>query len=901
MSPQTTPHLRPELMSPAGDWEALRAAVANGADAVYFGLDNFNARHRAHNFTEDELPRVMEYLHAHNVKGYLTFNVLIFSDELETAADLVHKIIAAKVDAVIVQDLGLARLIQRIAPDLHVHGSTQMTLTEPRGIEFIKQKLGVRRVVLARELSAKDVTAIAAATEMPLEVFVHGALCVAYSGQCLTSESLGGRSANRGQCAQACRLPYDLIVDGQHRDIGDKAYLLSPQDLAAYDLTDDLVKIGVSCFKIEGRLKSAQYVAATTQTYRAALDAALANQPYRIDDQHKRHLAQIFSRGFTHAFLDGIDHSELVPALFPKSRGLRIGTIAGTTRRGVLVEIDPISSNGRMKIDGRQVALKPGDGVVFDEGHPDQDEQGGRIYEIFPARPITSSPHGRQTTGPRHPLLSQRAPQILELTFARDSIDLDSLMPGAIVWKTDDPDVRKQLDQTYSRDVLVRRIPVDLRVSATLGGMISIALTDPDGRAGSASWDRLLERANKHPLTLESLRDQFGRLGDTPFELAEVHADPLDPVMVPKSVLNDLRRQAVEALLKARAGSGTVTIAEPEALEHLRDEVQRLTPANAATNIDNAAAAPTAIDTTTITAIDDSADDDGATAIAQSSMTVLVRSIEQLSALIAWNRTLPIPTVYCDFEDVRKYKDALSIARPAGLTVALATTRIIKPAEEGLLRQIAAHEPDAILIRNLAGLCFFAENFPHIPLLGDYSLNVANELTAGIYHSAGLRRLVPGYDLNWKQLAAMLGRVSPALFEAVIHQHMPMFHMEHCVFCHTLSTGKDHRDCGRPCDIHKVDLRDRVGQSHPLVADVGCRNTLFNATAQSAAELVPKMQELGLRLFRVELLRQNADETTALLDRYADVILGRTDGRSAVRSLRVLSQLGVTRGTFDFE
>src|SRR5215213_3092225 len=365
---------RPELLAPAGDFEALRAAVANGADAVYFGLDQFNARHRAPNFTLQTLPEVMAYLHRHNVKGYLTFNVLIFSDELEEAVEYVKAIAAAKVDAVIVQDLGLARLLKELAPDLHVHGSTQMTLTEPRGIEFVRRELNVRRVVLARELSVADIGSIARATDTPLEVFIHGALCVAYSGQCLTSEALGGRSANRGQCAQACRLPYELIVDGVKKDLGDKSYLLSPQDLAAYDLVEDLVKLGVTCFKIEGRLKSPEYVAATTQTYRAALDAAIANRKWQIENDAKQNLAQVFSRGFTHAFLDGVDHSELVPARFPKSRGVRIGRVVNTTNRGVLIEVDPVSTNGRMRLDPGQLPLKPGDGVVFDQGRPQDQE-----------------------------------------------------------------------------------------------------------------------------------------------------------------------------------------------------------------------------------------------------------------------------------------------------------------------------------------------------------------------------------------------------------------------------------------------------------------------------------------------------------------------------------------------
>src|SRR5579862_745514 len=235
----------PELLAPAGDWEALRAAVANGADAVYFGLDQFNARHRAANFTLEELPKVMAFLHGHNVKGFLTFNTLIFSDELPHAQEYIRAVAAAGVDAIIVQDLGMVRLIHGIAPGLAIHGSTQMTLTEPLGIEFVR-RLGVSRVVVARELSIGEIEKITQRTDMPLEVFVHGALCISYSGQCLTSESLGGRSANRGQCAQACRLPYELIVDGTPKDLGDKAYLLSPSDLAAHDLIHDLAELGVA-------------------------------------------------------------------------------------------------------------------------------------------------------------------------------------------------------------------------------------------------------------------------------------------------------------------------------------------------------------------------------------------------------------------------------------------------------------------------------------------------------------------------------------------------------------------------------------------------------------------------------------------------------------------------------
>ncbi|MEO1622714.1 MAG: peptidase U32 family protein, partial [Cyanobacteria bacterium J06632_3] len=235
---------RPELLAPAGSWDCAKAAVENGADAIYFGLDKFNARMRAHNFTVEDLPALMAFLHRRGVKGYITLNTLIFPQELKSAAHYLRTVIAAGVDAAIVQDIGLCRLIRHLSPDFPIHASTQMTITSAAGVSFAKQ-LGIQLVVLARECSLKDIRKIQRQTQaencaLPLETFVHGALCVAYSGQCLTSESLGGRSANRGECAQACRMTYDLTADGKEVDLGDRAYLLSPQDLSGLPVIPDL-------------------------------------------------------------------------------------------------------------------------------------------------------------------------------------------------------------------------------------------------------------------------------------------------------------------------------------------------------------------------------------------------------------------------------------------------------------------------------------------------------------------------------------------------------------------------------------------------------------------------------------------------------------------------------------
>lgn len=814
----------PELLAPAGDWEALRAAVANGADAVYFGLSAFNARARAHNFALEELPEVMQFLHARNVRGFVTLNVLIFADEMDEATRFVIACAEAGVDAVIVQDLGLVRLIKAIAPTLPVHASTQMTLTEPRGIEFVK-RLGVERVVLARELSLDDIRKVTAGTDCPVEVFVHGALCVAYSGQCLTSEALGGRSANRGQCAQACRLPYEMLVDGQPRELGDKAYLLSPQDLAAYELIAPLIEAGVLSFKIEGRLKGGPYVAAATQMYRSAIDAALGNQPFEPTRRQELDLEQTFSRGLTHGFLDGVNHQLLVRGRFPKSRGIRVGRVVGYGSRGDVL-IEPCESVPDL--------IKPGDGLLFDIGTPEVQEPAGRVWFV------------------KH--LSDRDRYLVG--FDPKGTDLSRVQMGCDVWKTDDPEVKKQLTQTYSQDKPARRQSLHATLAGTISGPLTLTFTTGTGVSATATWPGPLAVATKRPTTPDEMRDQIARLGDTPFELADLTTAIPSGVLVPKSVLNDLRRQAAAELLAKRVRKHAVVAAgmradQPPRSQAHGDEHPRL--------------------------------------------TVLVRTLAQLDAVLP----LKPAVVYCDFEDLRRYKEAVPKARAVGVPIGLATNRVWKPGEDGFQSLVTRAEPDLVLVRNLAGLEYFKAELPNATLIGDFSLNVANDLTARLLGESGLLRMVPSFDLNWGQLGAMLRHADPLRFEPVVHQHMPMFHMEHCVFAAFMSTGKDHRDCGRPCEEHKVELRDRVGAHFPVLPDTGCRNTVFNSVAQSAAEYVVRMKDLGIRWFRIDLLRETPEQAVKLVEQYRRVLDGTDDGKQTWKRLKAVNQLGVTRGTLN--
>src|SRR2546421_968290 len=365
---------RPELLAPAGDEESLRAAVAAGADAVYFGLrGGFNARARADNFAVADLPRIFDFLRARGVKGFVTFNTLVFDRELPVAEAALADIARAGADAILVQDLGIARLAHEVCPQLPLHASTQMTISSAEAAE-IARSFGITRVVLPRELSIEEIRAMAARTDLELECFVHGALCVSWSGQCLTSEALQQRSANRGQCAQSCRMPYDLVVDGGVETArGDEQlkYLLSPRDLAAYDLLPELLAAGVSCFKIEGRMKGPEYVANVVEKYRRALDAAIERRAYPLSKRDEEELRYSFSRSFSHGFLRGSNHQELVHGLYPGHRGVLVGRV---------VEVHARSRHVVVRPEPDAPELKAGDRILFDQGKPEDDEPRGGLH-----------------------------------------------------------------------------------------------------------------------------------------------------------------------------------------------------------------------------------------------------------------------------------------------------------------------------------------------------------------------------------------------------------------------------------------------------------------------------------------------------------------------------------------
>lgn len=834
-----------ELLAPAGDWDCMRAAVANGADAVFFGVEKFNARARANNFRMDELPEIMAFLHSYGVKGFLTFNILVFENELAEAKELIDACVDAGVDAVIVQDLGLVKLIREISPDFPIHGSTQMTITSPEAVEFTKP-WGLERVVLGRENNLKQIRTIGEQARLPMEVFVHGALCVSYSGQCLTSEMWGGRSANRGECAQACRLPYDLMVDGEVKPMGDVTYLLSPKDLAAIDLMPELIEAGVTSFKIEGRLKSPEYVANVVGKYRKAIDRYFDGNWSPTSKEDIRELQQSFSRGFTHGFLEGTNNKKLVDGTFPKSRGVYMGTVEQILRDGVVCRI--------------HAPLKRGDGIVFDAGDPTKKEEGGRVYDL---RRKGVKLEGEAGEG-----------WIIDIVPGRSDVDLRRLHVGDRIWKTNDPALDKALRQTYETEKPYRVFPVQVKVAGRAGEPLATWWTDVQKNVTvRVDSELLLETAQKRPMDAALLEEQFGRLGGTVFQLEALESHLEGDVIVPMRELNSIRRQAVELLAGER----------PKPPVYVKREVE----------VYGGASRRGAAEST-IPAVRDGASTRGG----EAELTALCRSLPQVQAALEAGVT----NIYADFEFIKQFPAAVDAVRAAGASIALATPRIHMPGENGYHANILRLQPDAVLVRNTGALYYYLKrrieqpDAVHPRLIGDFSLNIANHRAVDLFLEAGCDRITPSYDLNIQQMVDLLEHSDTSRIEVVIHQHLPMFHTEHCVYCTFMSEGTDYTNCGRPCEEQRASLQDRIGMAHPVRVDEGCRNTVYNAVEQSGAEYLNNFRELGVNSFRIEFLEETPEQVAEVISLYSRALRGEISGTQVWKSLKATNQLGVTRG-----
>ena len=811
---------KPEVMSPAGYWPQLRAAIEAGADACYFGLHHFSARAKV-GFSLEELPEVMRTLHSRGVRGYLTFNTLVFEHELDAAAKAIEAVTRAGVDALIVQDIGVLKMAREIAPAMELHASTQTSITSAEGVEFALG-LGVRRVTLARELSIEEVGEIYSKTGAELEIFVHGALCVAYSGQCFSSEAWGGRSANRGQCAQACRLEYEMVVDGEVKPLADARYLLSPGDLSALRHVPRIVDAGVASLKIEGRYKDADYVALTTRAYRQAVDDAWAGRASRLSAMDELQLEQVYSRGLGAHFLSGVNHQTVVRGRAPRHRGVPMGRVTRVWADSVAVE-----PSGAQPI----APLKAGDGLVFDAADwrsPAEPEEGGRVYEVLAELDGT-----------------------LLLKFGNGAVRFDRIRPGDLVWRTHDADLARVVRPYLEPAAPLAKQLVDVNVTGGEGMPLVVewSLQRDRSRQFTVRSASPLERAAKRALDGEMLREQLGRLGNTAYELGELTVSLEGPVFAPASLLNQLRREAVEGL---------------QALQTQPLE-RAILPRRVVSKVKHAGGG-------------------------EAELHLLVRTPEQLEAAI----TLKVASVTLDYLDLYGLRPSIERVKAAGVAVRVASPRVLKPGESRILQFLVSLDCPIVvratgMLHTLAGT--------ERALIGDFSLNAANTLTAAAYLEMGLTRLTPTHDLNAAQIAALARELGPERMEVIAYQHLPVFHTEHCVFCRFLSKGTTYKDCGRPCEEHRVALRDQQGRAHPVMADVGCRNTVFGAEAQEASAHMGEWLSTGIRHFRLEFVHESGADVGRVARAFQALLDGEISGAELGTSLRRIAPEGTTEGS----
>lgn len=798
-----------ELLAPVGSREALIAAVESGANAVYLGGKMFGARHYAPNFSDDELAEAVRFAHLRGVLVFVTVNTLLDDSEIPALVDYLRHLHDIGVDAIIVQDLGVAAVARKIVPNLPLHASTQMTAHNLEGVNFLAN-MGFERVVLARELPLADIAYICKNSSVEIETFIHGALCISYSGQCLMSSMIGGRSGNRGRCAQPCRLPYTL-VDAAGNDVLSQAdageYLLSPKDFNTIEVLPELIKAGVVSFKIEGRMKRPEYVAVVVDAYRRAIDRHLAAQDtYEVSAQDHKDLAQIFNRDFTTAHLFGKNGRAMMSDRRPNNRGVRVGRV---------VRYQPAEKTAVIKLDE---PLAVGDIIEF------WVKVGGRVNITVQA----------MTVGGK------------SVAQAEPNTEVAVSVPSPVrtndrVFKVFDANLMERARAYFARAEAVRRIPVKVSVTVAEGKPLEVSIEDIDGFIGQATTGFIAEKALKRPLTTETITKQIERLGTTVFALASLECDIQGQVMVPISEINDARRRAVEQLEAARlAKFNRPPLPKDKSIEVLLPKLRTAPMRNKPELVVN------------VDAMDKvkAAVDNGADIIMFGGECFGKR---ELSA-----------------ED---YRNAAAYVREHNRKLILSTPRLVLQGQMVQVKDSLALfndlKPDAISVSNIGTLQLLRE-LSQIPLHGDYPLNIYNSITANYLTKQGLTSLTLSPELNFAQVEALADK-QLAQLECLVHGYLTLMISDYCMLGSFLG-GQDIKNCNQACLRGQYWIKDRKNEIFPIATDQFCRMHILNAKELSMLPHVPRLMRAGLNRLRFEAKYSTVKEVARVTRLYRSLI-----------------------------
>lgn len=823
-----------ELLAPAGNREAFSAALECGADAIYLGGQQFGARQYAPNFSRDELAQSIRLAHLLGVKVYITVNTLVDEAEMPELRDYLGYLYEVGADAAILQDIGVARMARRIAPKLPIHASTQMTVYDLPGANLLAD-YGFSRVILARELSMAEISAICRKARCEIETFIHGALCICYSGQCLMSSMIGGRSGNRGRCAQPCRLPYTLQNQAGRNmllDQGIGEYLLSPKDFQTIEVLPQLIEAGVASLKIEGRMKRAEYVAVVVDAYRRGLDRALAvPDHYKVPGEDLRDLEQIFNRGFTSGHLFGKNGRDMMSDRRPNNRGVLIGRTSYYLSRERQLQL---------KLEG---PLAVGDIVEA------WVKVGGRVNIE-----VTSM----QSNG-------------VEITEANAGQEVcipcsEYVKPGDRIFKTFDARLTEKVRSWYAKPYARRRIPVSMKAIAAVDENFTIEVVDRDGNRAAASSKNLGQLARNKPLTIDALEIQCAKLGNTPFRLESFSANLTGEVMLPVSEINDTRRRAVEMLEEARLAQfarSPLVAPSIELMELTARMIEEYARPALAVNIDTKAQA--------------------AAALASGADWILVSGERFHSGL------------YC----LADYEELLAMIRKYNAKAIFSLPRIIRESRYNevstRLSWFADLRPDAVGVANLSAWAQVRQ-YPHLKVHADYPLHFYNAeaLTYARDQDAISATLSPELTLQQVQF---LGQKGILPLECLVHGRMTLMVSEFCAIGSYLGcTGR--KTEGGVCQSGDFVLHDRKGESFPVITDDSCRMFIQNAKELSMLPYVQKLaQLLGISRLRIEACHMDPSEVGRVTGLYRKAIDTGASGLS-VAEVDAAEHQDITRGHY---
>lgn len=786
----------PELLAPAGSVDAVRAAVANGADAVYLGAERYNARDEGAQLTLDELEQACLIAHAGGVRVYLTLNILLKPHELEGALQHLGEAIDRGVDAAIVQDLGLVRLIQRVYPGFEIHGSTQMTVHDASGARLMHE-LGVERVVLARENTLDDVRAIREAVPgLSLETFVHGALCISYSGQCYMSGMISERSANRGSCAQSCRKDYVLTDSATGAEL-DRGYLISAKDLSAHEQLAALAELGVGCLKVEGRKKKPEYVATVTRTYRDFLARVAAGDARPPGPEEVRPLVQIFSRGFTSGMYTGRAGRDYITRTQPDNRGHELGVVVAHEGEELVVEVTH--------------PVRAGDGLGFEP-------------------PAGARGHATGFTVSRVRTLGERQGRVRQALATRERVPA-----GWRVVRSAEAALLERARASFAAlpsPARGRKQRVDVRLFGQAGAPLKAIFT-ADGEEVERRSEIPLAPASQRALDHPRLREQLGRLGETPFVLGALDVSGLGHgLFLPVSELNRLRQSATDELLRRRDWARAALQADRAAriAAAVRQVEPSRGPGEAAPSAANAVSSAPPATPFVLTAEVHTLEDARTAAAAGATEVVFDPFLRH-----------PVPPA----NRVRALADELAAH---GVTLRLRTPTIVRPEERRALDKWLAL-PLPVLTGHAGLATELAAGGRDVA--ADYALNVFNAHTAAEFFARGVRRLTASVELTADEIAALVAPWGGAGFEVVAYGRPEGMTIEHCVlsaaFDRVATTCRDLCVQRHP----RVALTDPAGYTFPVATDAACRNRLLHSRPIEGSEFVPQLWQAGVRAYRL--------------------------------------------------